>query len=232
MKNGKFNKINQHRKIFNFGAYFLLLYLYPSYEMLTLDIILSQKSFDIERYAPMFDQVKLWMDMLLWVVMLMLVQGIQAFRFNLVNLTTKAKAFTTIFTPIYYINCVVYSSVEVLKPRSCLSVCRGPESQIEVLSVCLSICPFVCPSIRLSGGFGSLVSLFYDGGYILYLQGRGPSIKNCNKASCESSRVSRLIFMVVKIIIFLVIIYLCGSQTFFGKKTKYPPQTVWNPTVL
>jgi hypothetical protein len=55
MKNGKFNKINQHRKIFNFGAYFLLLYLYPSYEMLTLDIILSQKSFDIERYAPMFD---------------------------------------------------------------------------------------------------------------------------------------------------------------------------------
>ncbi len=97
MKNGKIKKINQHRKVLNFGAFFLSLQLYPGYEMLTLDIILSK---NIEGYAPLFDQVKLWMDMLLWVVALMLVQAIQAFRFNLVNLITKAKPFTTISTPI------------------------------------------------------------------------------------------------------------------------------------
>jgi hypothetical protein len=55
MKNGKIKKINQQRKVFNFGAFFLLLYLYPNYEMLTLDIILSKSSFDIEGYAPLFD---------------------------------------------------------------------------------------------------------------------------------------------------------------------------------
>jgi hypothetical protein len=55
MKIGKIKKINQHRKAFNFGACFLLLYLYPGYEMLTLDIILSKKSFDIKGYAPLFD---------------------------------------------------------------------------------------------------------------------------------------------------------------------------------
>ncbi len=38
---------------------------------------------------------------------------------------------------IIYINWVVYLSVEVLKPRSRLSVCRGPETQI-------------CASVRLS----------------------------------------------------------------------------------
>jgi len=43
MKNGNIKKINQHRKVFNFGTFFLLLYLYPGYEMLTLDIILSKK---------------------------------------------------------------------------------------------------------------------------------------------------------------------------------------------
>jgi len=48
MKNAKIKKINPHRKVFNFGTFFLLLYLYPGYEMLTLDIIFSKKSFDIE----------------------------------------------------------------------------------------------------------------------------------------------------------------------------------------
>jgi hypothetical protein len=55
MEIGKIKKIDQHRKISNFGACFLLLYLYHGYEMLTLDIILSKKSFDIESYAPLFD---------------------------------------------------------------------------------------------------------------------------------------------------------------------------------
>jgi hypothetical protein len=55
LKNGKIKTINQHRKVFNFGAFFLLLYLYPGYEMLTLDIILSKKSFDMKGYAPLFD---------------------------------------------------------------------------------------------------------------------------------------------------------------------------------
>jgi hypothetical protein len=41
--------------------------------MLTLDIIFLKKSFDIEKYAPLFDYVKFWMDMPLWVVALMLV---------------------------------------------------------------------------------------------------------------------------------------------------------------
>jgi hypothetical protein len=55
MKNGKLKKINQHRKVFNFGNFFLFLYLYLGYEMLTLDIILSKFVFDIEGYAPLFD---------------------------------------------------------------------------------------------------------------------------------------------------------------------------------
>jgi hypothetical protein len=55
MKNGNFLKINKHRKVFNFGAFSLLLYLYLGYEMLTLDIILLKFFFDIEGYAPLFD---------------------------------------------------------------------------------------------------------------------------------------------------------------------------------
>jgi hypothetical protein len=43
----------------------------------------------------------------------------------------------------------------------------------------------------------------------------GFSFKNCNKAGCGSSRVSRLIFMVIKII--PGYLYLCGSQTCFEK---------------
>jgi hypothetical protein len=93
----------------------------------------------------------------------------------------------------------------------CLFVCRGPETQIEVLSVCRSVGLYV-------GGFwisgqSVLRSFFTHPNWGLFF-------RNCNKADWGSSRVSRLIFKVIKIIKYLVIIYLCGSQTCFEKKKQ------------
>jgi hypothetical protein len=59
-------------------------------------------------------------------------------------------------------------------------------------------------------------------GYIFV--GEGPGIRNCNKAGCGSIRVSRLIFMVIKIIKYLVI-----SVIF---KCVLKKKQMWNPAVL
>ncbi len=112
---------------------------------------------------------------------------------------------------IYKLPCL---SIQVVKPRFRLSV--------KVLKSKSRSCPsvrfFVCPgvSVRLFGSFGSLVSLFCNGGYIFVRD--GPDIRICNKTDCASNRVSRLIFIIIKIIKYLVIIYLCGFQMCFEKK--------------
>jgi hypothetical protein len=86
-------------------------------------------------------------------------------------------------------------SVKVLKPRSCLSVYLSrswnPDRGLVRLSVSVHMCGGFYPSVRGSVR-GLLVCLFCDGGYIFV--GEGPGIRNCNKAGCGSSRVSRLIF--------------------------------------